>query len=84
MTGVQTCALPICKTEEETAGNPQDTALEAYTKHLNELCTGGQLKEAKAVLDEMMQKGMLVNSSTYITLMEGLIMRQKRLTHAAG
>jgi pentatricopeptide repeat protein len=72
------------KTEEETGGNPQDSILEAYTKCLNELCTGGQLKEAKAILDEMLQKGMSVDSSTYISLMEGLIKRQKRLTHAAG
>ena len=73
--------------EVETGKDPEVKSggdQESYNKSVNELCIGGQLKEAKAVLDEMMQRGMSVDSSTYITLMEGLIKRQKRQTHAAG
>ena len=73
--------------EVETGKDPEVKSVgdqESYNKSVKELCIGGQLKEAKAVLDEMMQKGMSVDSSTYITLMEGLIKRQKRQTHAAG
>uniref|UniRef100_A0A0A8XW14 Pentacotripeptide-repeat region of PRORP domain-containing protein n=1 Tax=Arundo donax TaxID=35708 RepID=A0A0A8XW14_ARUDO len=72
------------KSDAESGGNVEDNAPRDYKKCINELCTGGQFKEAKAVLDEIMQKGMSVDSSTYITLMEGLIKRQKRLTHASG
>jgi pentatricopeptide repeat protein len=72
------------KSGTEPCKNAEENAAEEYKKRVNELSTGGQLKEAKAVLDEMMQKGMPVDSSTYITLMEGRIKRQKRLTHAAG
>ncbi|TVU48048.1 hypothetical protein EJB05_07670, partial [Eragrostis curvula] len=72
------------KSGTEPCGNAEDNTAEEYKKRINELCTGGQLKEAKAVLDEMMENGISVDISTYITLMEGLIKRQKRLTHAAG
>ena len=72
------------KSDAESGENAAGNASEDYEKRLNDLCTGGQLKEAKSILDEMMQNGMSANSSTYITLMEGLIKRQKRLTHAAG
>jgi len=75
---------PDLKCDTEIGGNAQSDDQENYNKRVNELCIGGQLKEAKAILDEMMQKGMSVDSSTYITLMEGLIKRQKRQTHAAG
>jgi pentatricopeptide repeat protein len=75
---------PEVKSDSESGGNAKGGDQESYNKSVKELCIGGQLKEAKAVLDEMMQKGMSVDSSTYITLMEGLIKRQKRQTHAAG
>jgi pentatricopeptide repeat protein len=80
---VETGKDPEVKPDTETGGNAQDGDQENYRKRVNELCIGGQLKEAKAALDEMMQKGFSVDSSTYITLMEGLIKRQKRQTHAA-
>jgi pentatricopeptide repeat protein len=81
---VETGKDPEVKSDIESVGNTQGDDQESYNKYIKELCIGGQLKEAKAVLDEMMQKGMSVDNSTYITLMEGLIKRQKRQTHAAG
>ena len=50
------------------------------SEHINKLCTKGKFKAARKVMEEMMQMGIPINSSTYITLMDGFIERQKRLT----
>jgi pentatricopeptide repeat protein len=50
------------KSGTEPCKKAEDNAAEEYKKRVNELCTGGQLKEAKAVLDEMMQKGFVLPS----------------------
>ncbi|XP_020575540.1 uncharacterized protein LOC110021396 [Phalaenopsis equestris] len=71
-----------------TDGNMEDddkaSTSETYSDQINDLCSKGHFKEAKLVLEEMIQKGVPTKSSTYITLMDGFIKRQKRMTKGPG
>ncbi|KAK1300282.1 hypothetical protein QJS10_CPB13g00526 [Acorus calamus] len=55
-----------------------------YSKHICELCDVGRFKSARRVFDEMMKKGIDINRSTYITMMDSFIKRQKRMLKGAG
>ncbi|KAL6527095.1 hypothetical protein OROGR_016185 [Orobanche gracilis] len=54
-----------------------DSASLAYSEQINELCVEERYKDAIHIFTEQTQKGIPVNKSTYITLINGLIKRRK-------
>ncbi|KAG0458505.1 hypothetical protein HPP92_023662 [Vanilla planifolia] len=69
---------------ENTEEDQKCSISETYSAQINDLCNKGQFKEAKLVLEEMIQKDVPIKSSNYITLMDGFIKRQKRMGKGPG
>lgn len=68
------------KTSEITEAYDPDS--NACSEQIIELCNQGRYKDAMRIFEASNQKGVTLNKSTYIVLMEGLIKRRKRLSKA--
>ncbi|KAJ0046236.1 hypothetical protein Pint_06491 [Pistacia integerrima] len=59
-----------------------DSSSIAYSEQINELCSQGEYKDAMRIFEETTQKGITINKSTYVNLMDGLIKRRKSISKA--
>ncbi|KAH6801656.1 hypothetical protein C2S51_033102 [Perilla frutescens var. frutescens] len=59
--------------------NGPDSSSVAYSEQIDELCAEGRYKDAMNIFSEQTQKGITLNKSSYISLMNGLIKRRKSI-----
>ncbi|CAN1237750.1 Pentatricopeptide repeat-containing protein At2g16880 [Linum grandiflorum] len=83
---IEAQSLQLDKTQDE--GNIK-TCLEidkssiSYSEKISELCAEGKYKDALKHFQESREKSIMLQKSTYIHLMSGLIRRRKRTSEAA-